>query len=213
MKNLLFWIAAASLTPAAAALAQDADNSAADRARIGAERGRVEAAFRVEEKNCYTKFAVNDCLVAAKSRRRAALSDLRRQEILLNDAERKRKGAERQRQIEERSAVDKKQPPAAGQPGKGPTDARQRETRSTDKAAEKAQVESSNAARAQARQRPPPDPAEKEAERRRRDEEAAQNLKRRQESQAQAEEHKAAVNKRLAERKKPPAQPLPVPTP
>ena len=87
--------------------AQEDESAAAERARIAAERGKAEAAFRVQEKACYGKFAVNDCLSAAKAQRRQVLADLRRQEISLNDAQRKRKAAERLRELDQRSAPDK----------------------------------------------------------------------------------------------------------
>ena len=105
MKKLLFWIAAACLVQVA--LAQDAEDPAAARAHISAERSQVEAAFRLQEKGCYSKFAVNDCLKAARAQRRETLADLKRQETSLNDADRKRKGAERQRALEEKAAAEK----------------------------------------------------------------------------------------------------------
>ncbi len=209
MNKLLFWIAAASLVQVA--LAQDAEDPAAARARISAERGQVEAAFRLEEKACYGKFAVNDCLKAARAQRREALADLKRQETSLNDADRKRKGAERQRALEEKAAEKKEQKP--GQPAQG--EARQHpqpQPRSAQKEAERAQAQATNAASAQERKRQVQLKAEeKKAEQARRTEEAAQNAKRHQELEAQAAEHRASVNKRLAERTKPPAQPLPPP--
>lgn len=210
MKKLFFWVAAASL--AQAALGQDVDDAAAgQRARIATERSQVEASFRTQEKACYATFAVNDCLSAARAQRREAIADLRRQEISLNDADRKRKGAERQRAIEERPAPGQK-PERAEQPAKATTGHREPDARAAQKAADRAQVESSNAASALARQRQAQLKAsEKNAEHIRRAEEAAQNAKRHQELKAQAEEHRASVNKRLAERKKPPAQPLPAP--
>ncbi len=210
MKKLFFWLAAASL--AQAALAQDVDTAAAaERARIAAERSQVEARFRTDEKYCYGIFAVNDCLSAARARRREAMSDLRRQEISLNDADRKRKGAERQRAIEERPAPEDR-PPKAEQAAKGTADHRAPGARAAQKAADHAQAETSNAASARERQRQAQLKAsEKNAERIRRAEEAAQNAKRQKEQQAEAEAHRASVKKRLAERKKPPAHPLPAP--
>ena len=88
---------------AAAQAQQDEASLAAERARLGNERARVDAEFKAEEKACYGKFAVNDCLAAAKSKRRQALGDLRRQEIALNDAERKRKAIERRQSIEDKA--------------------------------------------------------------------------------------------------------------
>jgi hypothetical protein len=214
MKKLFLWVAAAALAHAAAA--QEPDDPAAQRARIAAERAQVESRLRTEEKDCYGRFAVNDCLNAAKARRREAMADLRRQEISLNDADRKRKGAERQRAIEERrremeerSVAQKKQQAGQAAPaGSAPRGRQAKAARPGDRAqAEVETAEKARAERPETRQRRD----EKEAARLRRAQEAAQNVKTRQESQAQAEEHRASVNKRLAERKKPPARPLPVP--
>lgn len=210
MKKLLLWVAAAVV--AQAVLAQDQGDAAAQRARIAAERAQVETRFRTDQKDCYGLFAVNDCLNAAKARRREALADLRRQEISLNDADRKRKGAERQRQIEEhqretaqRSGAEKKQ--ATPNTEKAPSAPRGRQA----KAAPPGDRGPAEAENARARQRETQQRKdEKEAARLRRAADAAQNVKRREELQAQSEEHKASVNKRLAERKKPPARPLPV---
>ena len=66
----------------------------AERARIERSRALEEARFAQEEPACYARFAVNDCLIAERARRREALADLRRQENVLNDAERRRKGAQ-----------------------------------------------------------------------------------------------------------------------
>jgi colicin import membrane protein len=211
MNKLLVWTAAAALVHGA--LAQDAEDPAVARARISRERGEVEAAYKVKERACYQTFAVNDCLKEARSRRRDAMADLKRQETSLNDAERKRKGAERQRVIEERASVEKRaaqagQPAQAGPQGPGmpagPT--------IQEKQAERARAQERNAADAADRQREQQvKQREKEAELARRKEDAARNAQRLKKEQAQAEEHKASVNKRLAERSKPPAQPLPPP--
>ncbi|WP_295960082.1 hypothetical protein [Rhodoferax sp.] len=99
----------------ASALAQIADGGlevAAEHARINAERQQIEKRFADEEAGCFQKFAVNDCRDASRARRRVEMADLRRQEISLNDAERKRKGAEQMQRMEQ-SAAAKDEPPAA----------------------------------------------------------------------------------------------------
>ena len=85
-------------------LAEATLDSAAVRARISAERKAVEADFGAKERACYQRFAVNDCLQAARNQRREALATLRREEIALNDAERQRKAAERLQALEQRAA-------------------------------------------------------------------------------------------------------------
>ncbi|MGY8904054.1 MAG: hypothetical protein ACKVIH_05840 [Burkholderiales bacterium] len=73
-----------------------------ERARITAEREWVETRFTSEEAVCYNKFATHDCLNQARAQRRQALADLRRQEITLNDAQRKRRGVEQMKKLESR---------------------------------------------------------------------------------------------------------------
>ena len=113
-----YWISLLCLSwlfGSAAAWAQIADGGlevAAEQARIQAERQQIEKRFAAEEAGCFQKFAVNDCRDASRARRRLEMADLRRQEISLNDAERKRKGAEQLQRMEQ-SAADKDAPPVA----------------------------------------------------------------------------------------------------
>ena len=79
------------------------------RAAISAERARLEKGFSLEDAACYKKFAANNCLGNVNVRRRQPMEDLRRQEILLNDEERKIKGAEQIRRTEEKTSPEKRQ--------------------------------------------------------------------------------------------------------
>ena len=80
-----------------------------ERTKIMAERSRLEADFLTEDRACYKRFAVNACLGKVNTRRRQAMADLRRQEILLNDEERKTSGLEQLRRTEEKSSPEKLQ--------------------------------------------------------------------------------------------------------
>jgi colicin import membrane protein len=80
-----------------------------ERARISAARATLEAGFLAEDAACYKKFAVNRCLDRVNTRRREAIADLRRQEILLNDEERRLRGAVQLRKLEEKLSVEKQQ--------------------------------------------------------------------------------------------------------
>ena len=136
MKRIVLLLALFALAPA---WSQEGEAERAQRARISAERSQADAAFLADEKACYGKFAVNDCINDARSRRRAVLADLRRQEISLNDAQRKRRAAEKLRSIEERSreqrqgAVDHRAKAAEGQ--------RDREERAAQRAADRASAD------------------------------------------------------------------------
>lgn len=81
----------------------------AERARINAERTRLETGFNLETAACYEKFLVSHCLDNIKLRRREALADLRRQEIALNALERKAKAAGQVRKTEEKSSPENQQ--------------------------------------------------------------------------------------------------------
>lgn len=86
----------------------------AEHERIRHEREALKAQQVKEEAACYQRFAVEDCLRAVRARGRDAEGRLRTQEIMLNDAERKEKAADRLKAIEE-----KQQRPAPAE-AKGP---------------------------------------------------------------------------------------------
>ncbi len=57
-------------------------------------RAKHQAQFEAQEIACYQKFAVSGCLIDSRKTERDVMADLRRQEILINDMQRKRRGAE-----------------------------------------------------------------------------------------------------------------------
>lgn len=75
------------------------------RLAIRDKRQQLEAGFAAEDAVCYRRFAVNNCLQDVDSRRMISIADLRRQDVLLNDQERKRRGADQLRQIEEKQTA------------------------------------------------------------------------------------------------------------
>lgn len=79
---------------AGAANAQPMVDTDAQRARILEERRVIEARFAVDERACYSRFAVTDCLTQKRRERRENISDLRRQEVLLNLADARARGSE-----------------------------------------------------------------------------------------------------------------------
>ncbi len=101
----LSMLASAQTTPTVA----QSDPRVTARAKISAERVKLEAGFLAEDAACYKKFFVNSCLAGVNSRRREAMADLRRQEILLNDEERKIRGADQIRKTEEKSSLENQQ--------------------------------------------------------------------------------------------------------
>ncbi|WP_374663119.1 hypothetical protein [Ramlibacter sp.] len=120
-----------------AATAAHADDEAAERARIGVERATVEQRFAAEERDCQTRFAVNDCLRAARKRRADAMADLRRQEQTLDDAARRQRAAQRQVELDERQSPERRE-----------AEARERRERLAAQAERQAQAEQEAARRA-----------------------------------------------------------------
>ncbi|WP_309683987.1 hypothetical protein [Polaromonas sp.] len=110
-----FFLTTLSLLAGAQSVAPAAQTATmeAERNRISADRARLEAGFLAEDAACYKRFFVNNCLAEVNVRRRETMADLRRQEISLNDEERKIKGAEQIRKIEEKSLPERQQEAAA----------------------------------------------------------------------------------------------------
>lgn len=83
---------------------------ARERARLATERAEATRRYGEEEADCYQRFAVNDCLRDLRRRHRVNLEELRRQEIILNDARRAALAARRQQEIDARAAKRQAQP-------------------------------------------------------------------------------------------------------
>ncbi len=181
-----------------------------ERARISAERARLEAVFLAEDGACYKKFFVNSCLGEVNGRRREAMADLRRQEILLNDEERRSKGVEQIRKTEEKSSPEKQQE-AADRRAKALEDSqsrldkeqKKRDERATAQSGEKAASEAS-AERLRANQEKAQARTDKQAA-------AAEEAKKFDARQKEAQERRARYESDRLKRVKPPAKSLPLP--
>lgn len=103
---LLSGILACCVAWSAVAAERDA-TAASGRARIKDEQAQIRSRAATEEAACYQRFAVNDCLQAVRARQRQALGELRREEVALNDAERRKKSEERRRRLEEKEEKEK----------------------------------------------------------------------------------------------------------
>ena len=206
MKRILAVIALGLCAGLHAQPADDDASVAAERARLKSQREKVEAAFLAEEKACYRKFAVNDCLDAARARRRTAVDDLRRQEIALNDVERKRKAAERRKAIEDKEQAQRQRDENAH--SKAPADPN-RALRANEREAARAAQAASGAKKAASHDREVRKrEAEAAADKRRRDRDAAKGAREHAEHVQDAKEHAEKVRQRLAQKKKPPASSL-----
>jgi colicin import membrane protein len=78
-----------------------------ERSRIQAERALAEATYEREEAACYERFAVTDCIRKVRKLRREVLDRLRKQEVVINANERKRKALDQLERIKEKSSEDR----------------------------------------------------------------------------------------------------------
>jgi colicin import membrane protein len=205
-----FFLLASLATGAGAQVAPGPANPDAERARIAAERARLESGFLTEDAACYERFFVNSCLDDVNVRRRESLATLRTQEILINEQERKRRGAEQIRRIEEKSSAENQQR-EADQRAKAAADYQSRldgqkekqQSRTKAQAAEQANTEA-RAGRVQANQQ------KKQARSAKQAAEAAETA-RYETRQKEAEERRAQNAREQLQRTKPAGKPLPLP--
>ncbi len=190
----------------------------AERERIQNERTKVGAAHDAAKVACYQRFLVNDCLMQARDQHNVQMADLKRQEISLNDLQRKRRGALQSQRTEDKTSPQK-QLEQAEQRGNALENAARREQRQQEKLASQANTPKN--AKIKVPNRPQGRPSEAQAKQQR----AAKKLVQRQARQAKvaqdtaaydqrikdAQLHRAEVEARLKKNKNPPAPGLPVP--
>lgn len=195
------WVCAQMLTEA---------SNAAERSRIGAQRAQFELTFNAENKACYEKFFVNNCLNKVKARRQEVLSDLKRQETALNDQDRKARGAEQVNKTEEKASLQK-QREAADKAGQALRDGQDRQVREQQKNTDRAVAKSGEQAKVEALASRIKNNQEKAAARAVKQAGIAAEVKKFETRQAEALERKDRQAKDQGARTKPAAAPLPVP--
>jgi membrane protein involved in colicin uptake len=107
--GLIVRLAASMLTCAAAA--QDLD-PIAERQRIDRERAQVETAAREAEAACARQFVITACVERTRAERRDRLRQLDRQRVILDEAQRKQRAADRRTAIRARQDAAANTPPA-----------------------------------------------------------------------------------------------------
>ena len=200
------WTALSILIAGSVALAQT--GSDVERERISAERSRLEATFTREDTACYKRFLVNNCLDEVKIRRRDALADLRRQEIVLNDEARKAKGAEQLQKIEDKSSPEKLQL-EADKKAQAVKDFADTMARDRQKNADRITLQAGEKANAEAAASRVKNNQDKQARAASKQAAATEELRKYNERQAQAKERQARYARDKASQAKTPAQPLP----
>ncbi|MDA7416143.1 hypothetical protein PGB34_07160 [Xenophilus arseniciresistens] len=205
---LTSWLLLATGTAALAQGLSDAQIDA-ERERIGAQRRVIDARHAQERAACYQRFAVEDCLRESRRRLRDDTDDLRRQETMLNDMQRKRRGAEQLERLEAKQAAPAA--PDAQQRQSAAEGQRAREERAAENArsrAGKAAEAAQNRADFESRQQERADHAASVEQRRAQEPEARERFKRKQADALKRREERARLN---AEKEKAPAAPLPAP--
>ena len=179
-----------------------------ERKRISAERARLEAGFKAEETACYRKFFVNRCLNDIHDRRRAPLADLRRQEILLDEVERKQQAAEQLLRTEEKSALEQQQK-AADQQLKAEQDALRRTERAEQRGLDQEKSAEQAAERKTTLENKQTGAKAKATDAQTRREKAAANVEDARVREEKAAKRRADLAQRLKEKGPPKGKPLP----
>lgn len=191
---------------------------AAERTRIRDERAAAEKRLKDAQIACRARFAVTGCSKDATREYNATLGELRRQEHVLNEADRKRRAAAHQKDLDERMSPEKQQE-AERKREAAVAEQQDRERRAAEKAARKQADDEKKAEHPPKVKTPParhgpqgtprtpeqPKPHGPTAE------EAARNRAAHEARLQQAERHRVEVQARIAKRTKPASAPLPEP--
>jgi hypothetical protein len=191
-------------------------NFASDLNKIKQEKLAIEAKSKEQEAVCYKKFGVSSCLKDVKTEKLAALNEIKRRELEINNQLRSQKEKafqEKQEKRESSKATNKSKDSAevlkSGNSDKNsrepkaraeklPTDDKQRVDAASKRAAEANQKLVANQKKAQLR-------ANKQSQ------SSAQTASYTKKLQ-QAEEHKNSIAQKLAAKTKPKSAPLPIPS-
>ncbi len=181
-----------------------------ERTRITGDRARLELGFLAEDAACYQRFFVNSCLDEVNTRRRETLAALRSQEIVLNEQERKLRGAEQIRRIEEKTLAENQQTEserltraASSEQSRLNGQKEKQQSRTKAQAAEQANTEA-RTERLRANQQKKQTRSDRQAA------EAAETA-RYEARQKEAEDRRAQNAREQLQRAKPAAKPLPLP--
>lgn len=183
----------------------------AERKRIRSERDAADAEYKTALKLCFQKFAVNSCKQDALDEKIKRDNDLRRQEIILNNAVRKQRGDKALLRAEDKQSQEKqlKDEERRMEQRNVHLDKLQENIEKNEKAVDKALEIEENREKYQQRLK------ELEERQRKHEEKAAQAAQKRAEylrKQEEADKHRSSVERDALERK-PNVEPLPTPKP
>lgn len=209
MKKQLLLILFLSLLLAGVTVRAQPSNDA-ERLRISTERAALEAGFIRDEAACYQKFLVNNCLDEVRVKRRDAMADLRRQEISINDQERKARGAEQIQKTEDKASPEKQQE-EADKRAEAMRDFDARMARDRQKNADRLKLEANEKSNLETAAAKAKGAQAKESGRTARQAAAAEELKKYNERLEKAKDRQARIAKDKASQANAPANPLPAP--
>ena len=197
-----------------AAMAQSPDqekaNNALERSKIAAERARLEAGFQAEETACKSRFVVNACLQEIRSRRNEAMADLRRQDLLINESDRKARAADQIQKTEDKSNLERQQQ-RAEQEKKAQQETERRSERNDQRGQSQAKSAADASANVEAAQTRQQNSQSKADEAKTRHEQAAANVQDAKVRTEKAAQNQAERDKRLKEKSNSTRKPLPAP--
>ena len=197
-----------------AAMAQSPDQekaaNALERSKVAAERARLEAGFQAEEAACKSRFAVNACLQEIRTRRNEAMADLRRQDILINEADRKARAADQIQKTEEKSNLERQQK-RAEQEKKAQQETDRLAERSDQRGQSQAKSAADASANLEAAQTRQKNSQSKAGEAKTRDDQAAANVQNAKVRAEKAAQNQAERDKRLKDKTNSTRKPLPAP--
>jgi hypothetical protein len=197
-----------------AAMAQSPDqekaNNALERSKIAAERARIEAGFQAEETACKSRFVVNACLQEIRSRRNEAMADLRRQDLLINESDRKARGADQVQKTEDKSNLERQQQ-RAEQEKKAQQETERRSERNDQRGQSQAKSAADASANVEAAQTRQQNSQSKAGEAKTRHEQAAANVQDAKVRTEKTAQNQAERDKRLKEKSNSTRKPLPAP--
>jgi len=182
-----------------------------ERSRIEQERAAEMLRQQKVESACYLRFAVNDCLLDSRVKHREVMADLKRQEINLNDRERRLRSSEQLRRIEDKVSSPERDIDLMNRQQQGAQKTTDAANTAAQKAADAANQVRERAERQAEQQRKQQQAGEKAAERASKAAQAPQEARRFQDKLQDAASHRLQVERDARNSAGPRGKALPVP--
>ena len=183
-----------------------------ERARIERERAAEMLRQQQVESACYQRFAVNDCLLESRVKHREVMADLKRQEINLNDRERRLRSSDQLRRIEDKVSSPERDIDLLNRLQQGAQKANDAANAAAQKAADAANQVRERAERLAEQQRKQQQATEKAAERASKAAQAPLEARRFKDKLQDAASHRQQVEQDAKNSPGPRGKPLPVPS-